>query len=236
MIVGIHQPHYLPWLPYCDKVDQCDLFVYLDTVQFQKNGLQNRNQVKSASGPAWLTVPVHASLTTSIADTEIADQRWGIKHIRTIEMNYARAPWIDLFRGGLKPVLEQEWHSLPDLNIAIMEWLCASLQIKTQCVRASQLNVAGKAQELVINICKAVGADVYLSGKGASSYQDEKIFRDNGIELCYLDYHNRSYPQCHPAVGFVPDLSALDLVLNTGSEARSIMLAGRVIEPEGVSR
>src|SRR5580765_832935 len=101
MIVAIHQPQYLPWLPYCDKVDSCDLFVYLDNVQYQKNGLQNRNQIKTATGPAWLTVPVHATLSKTIAETGIADLRWKNKHERSIEMNYARAPYLDCFLGEL---------------------------------------------------------------------------------------------------------------------------------------
>ena len=75
--------------PLCDKADSCDVFVYLDNVQFQKNGLQNRNQIKTATGPAWLTVPVHAALDKTITETKIVDARWKRKHINNIEMSYA---------------------------------------------------------------------------------------------------------------------------------------------------
>ena len=88
-----------------------------------------------------------------------------------------------------------------------------SLGIKARRAIASQLNVSGKADDLVINICEAVGADVYLSGQGARAYQDEKKFQDHGIELRYQEYSNQPYPQCHPGIGFVPELSALDLIL-----------------------
>src|SRR5262245_45426803 len=121
MIVAIHQPQYLPWLPYCDKADSCDAFVYLDNVQYQKNGLQNRNQIKSATGATWLTVPVHASLSNSIAETAIAGSFWHKKHVRTIEMNYARAPYRDWFSSQLSKIIQGDWSRLSDLNIAVTE-------------------------------------------------------------------------------------------------------------------
>jgi len=52
-----------------------DIFVYLDTVQFSKNGLQNRNQIKTAQGPAWLSVPVRHQFGQEIRETLIADQK-----------------------------------------------------------------------------------------------------------------------------------------------------------------
>ena len=50
MIISIHQPAYLPWLGYFDKINKSDLFVFLDTVQFQKNSFQNRNMILSIYG------------------------------------------------------------------------------------------------------------------------------------------------------------------------------------------
>ena len=227
MKVAIHQPQYLPWIPYCNKADSCDLFVYLDNVQYQKNGLQNRNQIKTSTGPTWLTLPVHATLSKTIAETEIADARWQKKHVRSIEMNYARAPHLEWFSGELKPILERNWTILADLDIAVTDWLFDRLGIKCRRVRASELGVSGSADELVVNICEAVGAKVYISGQGARAYQDEKKFKDRGIELRYQEYHNRSYSQCFPEIGFLPDLSALDLILNAGPKAREIMQEGR---------
>src|SRR6185295_14892692 len=95
-----------------------DIFVYLDTVQFQKNGVQNRNQIKTAQGAQWLTVPVNASLSHSIRETTIADQRWPKRHIQSIRQNYSRAPFIHLFDDGLRPVLERTYENLADLNTA----------------------------------------------------------------------------------------------------------------------
>lgn len=230
-VVAIHQPQYLPWLPYCAKADGCDVFVYLDTVQFQKNGVQNRNQIKTAQGAQWLTVPVNASMDLTIRETPIADQRWRKKHIQSIQQSYARAPFIDLFHQGLRPILEQPQQSLAELNIAVTEWIFERLGINCRRVRASELNAAGTKDDLVISLCKSVAATAYLSGLGAKSYQDPAKFLSHGIELKYHPYDNPSYPQCYPESGFIPNLSALDLILNLGTESRAMMLTGNKSDP-----
>ncbi|MDR3400907.1 MAG: WbqC family protein [Chthoniobacter sp.] len=227
MIVAIHQPQYLPWIPYFDKADQCDVFVHLDSVQFQKNGVQNRNQILTAQGPLWLTVPVSASLERTIRDTPIADRRWPKKHIRTIEQEYRRAPHAGLFDESLRALLEQDWPSLAALNIAVTGWMFERLGIRCRCVRASDLVVDGTKDDLVIGICRAVGATEYLSGTGAKSYQTPEKFTEHGIALRYQNYRNQPYSQCHSTSAFTPDLSALDLLLNAGPQARGIMLQGR---------
>ena len=71
-VVAIHQPHYLPWQPYLAKVLACDVFIYLDSVQYQKNGVQNRNQIKTSQGTKWLTVPVHRTSQQTLHQTMVA--------------------------------------------------------------------------------------------------------------------------------------------------------------------
>ena len=226
MIAAIHQPQYLPWLPYCAKASGCDVFVYLDTVQFQKNGVQNRNRIKTAQGAQWLTVPVNTYLDQRIRETLIAGQRWSKKHIASIQQNYARAPFLALFNEGLRPILEQPRANLAELNIATTEWLFGCLGIESKRMRASELDAIGVRDDMVISLCKEVGATIYLSGQGAKSYQDKDKFRAEGIELRYYEYHNQPYRQCHDEAGFVSGISALDLILNVGPQAREVMLAG----------
>ena len=230
-VVAIHQPQYLPWVPYCDKSDQCDIFVYLDTVQFQKNGVQNRNQIKTAQGPIWLSVPAHASLNTAVKDVTIDGSRWVKKHIRSIEMNYSKARHIDLFHGDLVPVLERGWTHLSDLNIAVTEWMFSALGIASKRIRASELDVTGSREDLLLNICKAVSATTYLSGQGAKSYMDPGSFKNQGVDIRFQEYRSQPYEQCHRGIDFVPDLSALDLILNMGKDSRDIMLKGRRQSP-----
>ena len=225
--VAIHQPQYLPWLPYIDKIDQVDEFVYLDTVSYQKNGVQNRNRIKTCSGPIWLTVSVAARLGVPISRTPVSGSQWAGKHLRTIEQSYAKAEHSNLIDSGLKDILSWEWHYLVDLNIAATDWLLGVLGIRTRVIRASDLAASGSAQDLVLNICGDLGATKYLSGRGAMAYQTPEDFARAGIELIYQEYERPVYRQCFPGDGFLDDLSVLDLVLNCGGDGLPILRSGR---------
>ena len=226
MIVAIHQPQYLPWIPYIDKADQADIFVYLDTVQFARRGVQQRNQIKSCQGPQWLSVPVTAGRETLIKDVLIAENLWQKSHIRSIRLSYARSAYANEV-SHLEEILSAPWKHLVDLNIAVTEWMFERLAVKTKRIRASELHAEGSKQNLMIAITKAVGGTVYLSGTGAAVYQTETDFLESGLELRYQNYRNVPYEQCFPETGFCPDLSAVDLIFNMGSGARDILEAGR---------
>jgi len=229
MIVAIHQPQYLPWLPYCAKAAACDVFVYLDNVQFQKNGVQNRNQIKTAQGAQWLTVPVHASLDANLNKTPLADDRWSAKHLRTLQQSYARAPHVEML-DELGALILRSWASIADLNIAVTDWMFGRLGVGARCVRASTLGVAGHKSELVLAICQALGCDTYLSGSGAKAYQSAESFAAAGVGLRYHRYRHPEYSQCYPKLGFLPELSALDLLLNEGSAAPEFLSSGQLAD------
>jgi hypothetical protein len=235
-IVAIHQPHYLPWIPYIEKADAADVFVYLDHVQYQKNGVQNRNQIKTATGPIWLTVPVAAPFGTPINKAPIANAQWRKKHLHSIEQSYAKARYAGLVGDGLKEILERDWEFLGELNIAVTEWLFSTLGITAKRIRSSELAATGTAQDLILRICKEAGADVYLSGRGAAAYQDPKEFARAGIELQYQNFEQPTYTQCFPNSGFLPDLSALDMVLNCGGASLDIIRNQRQISLSQVGR
>ena len=218
--VAIHQPQYLPWLPWFAKAAASDIFVYLDNVQYQKNGVQNRNQIKSASGPLWLTVPVRASLDMEIRSVPIDGNHWVAKHQKSLLQNYAKAPFVQLLTEEIVPILTREWANLADLNIALTEWIFTYLGLQTRRIRASELQATGNKQDLVVNLCKELGTNQYLSGIGASAYQNEEDFKAQGIELSYFHFATKEYSQQYSKLGFVPGLSFVDLLLNTGLEAR----------------
>ncbi|MCC2671731.1 MAG: WbqC-like family protein, partial [Armatimonadetes bacterium] len=76
MLVGIHQPHYLPWLRYFEKIARSDVFIVLDDVQYEKNGFQNRNKIKTAQGWTYLTAPVMKPTQRPLNEIEL-DNRSG---------------------------------------------------------------------------------------------------------------------------------------------------------------
>ena len=232
MKIAIHQPQFLPWVPFFDKLDACDLFVYLDTVQFQRRGVQNRNQILGPDGPLWLTVPVNASRETLIQDVVVAENPWQRAHLRSMEAFYQRAPFYKDYAPELRDLLGRKWERLVDLNLATTTFLMSALGITTRCVLASELPVTGAKQDLILDICTACEATEYLSGSGARAYQTRDEFAARGIRLVYQNYAARPYPQRFAGENFIGGMSALDMIFNLGPASRETLLAGRARDLE----
>jgi hypothetical protein len=222
MIVSIHQPQYMPWLPYYSKIARSDIFVFLDNVQYQKNGLQNRNELKNSNGRFWLTVPVSVHLGDRLNEVKIVKNGWSKKHVKSISLNYAKSSNYKYFTDYIQPIIEREFESLVDLNIKIIETVCNNyFKIDTKIVRQTDLGASGKGSKLILDICKNLGIKKYLSGPGAKNYIDENEFEENGIEIDYMDNETPAeYPQLYKKQGFINDLSALDFNLNVGPDWR----------------
>jgi hypothetical protein len=223
------QPGYLPWLGYFDLLNRADVFVHYDDVQFDKHGWRNRNRVKGPNGAVWLTVPVlHRGRSGQpILDVEIDNrQSWRRKHLSTVGQCYARAPFIDSVLPQLQDILARPWAHLVELDLALVAWLAAELAIATPCRRASELGIGGDRNERLIALCRHFAATRYLSGNAARDYLDVERFSAAGIEVVWHDYAHPTYAQLHGA--FVPYLSALDLILNMGRDARAIMQANAI--------
>jgi hypothetical protein len=218
------QPGYLPWLGFFDQLLRSDVFVYYDDVQFDKHGWRNRNRIKTPSGPLWLTVPVLSGGRhgQKILDVRIDNRSpWARKHIDAIAQNYARAPFVRTYLPQLKEVLSKPWESLLDLDIAVVDLIGNWLGICRPMVRASELNIVGEKSDRLLNICRNLGADRYLSGDSAQDYLDLAIFSEAGVKVEWQSYRHPVYPQLHGE--FLPYMSALDLVLNAGPESQNIL-------------
>jgi hypothetical protein len=225
--VAIHQPQYLPWLGYLAKWAAADLFVFLDTVQYEKNGWQNRNRIRGADGTAhWLTVPVHAHLGTSIAEVVVdGTQPWRARHVRAIEHAYARAPHLPVHAPALHDLLGRDWPRLAPLAAASAEWLARAVGVAAPTRLASTLAVDDSdATARLVAICRTVGADTYLAGGHGARYLDGERFRRAGITVLYQRYEHPVYAQQHGE--FMPFLSGVDLLLTHGDESLPILRRG----------
>ena len=231
MKVAIHQPQYMPWLGFLAKWAAADAFVFLDTVQYEKNGWQNRNRIKTATGPRWLTVPVHARLGTPIDAVGVDDgQPWRERHLRAIEDAYARAPHLSRHHEALRGLYAPEWPRLAPLAVATAKWLARTLGIATPARLASTLDVrATDPTERLIALCRAVGADTYLAGRDGARYMDREVFARAGITVQFQNYKHPQYAQLHGE--FVPFLSGLDLLLTHGDDALAILRSGDAWSP-----
>lgn len=216
-IISVHQPAYLPWLGYLARIAASDVFVFLDTVQFEKNSFTNRNRIKTANGLLWLTVPVlqqgHSS--KRLVDIEIDNrQDWRRKHLRSIEQNYRRAPRFAECFPRLVDLYKTEDGRLAELCFRQLRFWLDELNITTPVVRASELPVVGQKSDLVLALCRHLGASTYLSGPLGRDYLDEQDFSSAGIRLTYQDYVHPEYTQLYGA--FAPSMAVIDYWMNCG--------------------
>lgn len=228
MKVAIHQPQYLPWVGYFDKMDQADCFVILDDVQFKKNEWQNRNRIKAASGWQWLTVPVLHRFPQRILEVEINNaEPWARKHLNALVVNYGAAPFFQAHRPFFEEVYHREWTRLADLNLAILDYLGKALGIQTEIVLASPLALPDPDEptERLVAICQGLEADSYLSGAGGRDYLDLGRFEKAGIRVVFQTFQCPTYPQRFGA--FIPNLSVVDLLFNCGERSLETLRKGR---------
>ena len=199
-----------------------DIFVYLDTVQFSKNGVQNRNQIKTSRQAQWLTIAVKHELGRSIRDTRLAEANATVKHWKTLQANYARTPGFHRWKDELQGLLYQEYQTLDEVAIASTEWMIDKLGVNNKRLRASEIaGTHGRASELVASICEALDGDRYLTGTGALAYLQADDFKRIDCEVLVQRWQPFSYQQPHG--DFTPDLSTLDLLLNEPDEAAELI-------------
>ena len=229
MRLAAHQPQYLPWLGYFDKLDRVDLFVLLDTVQFKKNEWQNRNRVRTAQGWQWLTVPVRHRFPTMIREVRIDESgAWRRKHREALRLLYARAPFRQAVLPALETLLEEPFSDLAALNERTVRLLSGLLGVRTPIVLASSIDgLPEGADDRLIALCRRFGCSTYLAGPGGQAYMDLEAYRRAAVRVEFQAFRHPVYPQAHP--GFEPDLSAVDLLMNCGPGAIVRVRAAREV-------
>jgi len=223
MIVAVHQPQYLPWLGYFDKIDKADVFVLLDTVQFKKNEWQNRNKIKTAQGWQWLTVPVLYRYPQLIHEVTINDNvNWQHKHRQAMVSNYKRAPYYEMLEDFLEGIFSHSWQSISQLNGEVVRRLATILGIDTPIYVASDLGEFPQdPDERLVAIAKHFDAGTYLAGMGGRGYMNLDIYDKDGIEVIFQDFKHPVYTQLFG--DFEPFMSVIDLIFNHGDNSLTIL-------------
>ena len=216
MILSAHQPAYLPWLGYFDKIIRSDVFIYLDTVQFEKNSFTNRNKIKTTQGSIWLTIPVISKghMNNTLKEIVIDNkQNWKKKHLTSIYQNYKKAPRFDVCYPKIEALYAKEYECLSDLCWdQLMFWL-DELRIKKQIVKSSTLPIDSKKSDLVFDLCKHFHADRYISGALGRGYLQVADFKKEGIDVEFQDYQHPIYPQLYG--NFIAYMGIVDFWMNT---------------------
>jgi len=224
MKVTIHQANYFPYPGFFQKVSLSDVYVVLDKVQFQFD-ITNRNKIIAPDG-SWtrISVPIKKGHKFFEArNVEIDnDLPWAEENWNLIHKSYNESPFFDLYKVFLNSLYKKSWDLIFDLNLQILKKVFDWLDIKTEIVLESELDVTGTTSQRLLSICKKLGADTYISGIGGKKYLDEKLFENNKIILKYQNYNPITYPQ-HLSKTFIPNLSIIDLLANTGTESGKLL-------------
>ena len=223
-IVAIHQPEYLPWLGFFKKMMNSEIFVFLDDAQFRKKGWQNRNRIRINDGTTLLSIPVHTHSYPKINEVTIDNEKnWSIRHKKSILYNSARAPYFDEIKDFVEYIFEKKFQYLVDLNTEIIKFIMNELEIKSKIVFSSELEISKKGSGRVLDICKAVGADHYITGTfWAESNLRVEEFKKSNIDVEFQKFQHPIYKQIHGE--FIPEMSIIDLLFNKGrKEAKKIL-------------
>jgi len=227
MIVSIHQPHFLPWMGYFNKVINSDVFVWLNSVQYRKNYFQNRTRIKSIAGnPIWLTLPVHNHLGDLIADITIADKGWKSRVKSIIHLNYAKTPFYSIYCDEIYSTMEQnESELLSEVNFNLFLKVLTLLDIHTRIVRVEELKIScADPTGRLVEICRKLNAASYIAGKGGSDYMDQSLFEREGIGIFWQKFDPQVVKYSQIGADFVPGLSIIDSLFNIGASEVKKML------------
>ena len=226
MIVSIHQPNYLPWIGYFNKIIRSDIFVVFDDVQFpigKKGFFGNRNQIKTNNGKLWLTVPVlNRSECKNFNEIKINYNEWNHKHISNIENFYKKSPYFDLYFKEIKSILLQEYDNISELSIALILKFMDILEINTKVLYSSEIckDIELQGIDKIFYMLKKLKTKEYISsdGPGSMRYIKDNDFVKNNIKLTWQKFEHPTYKQTYEE--FISHLSIIDLLFNCGKNAK----------------
>jgi hypothetical protein len=215
MVVSIHQPYYLPWLGYFEKIAKSDIFVFLDDAQYEKNNFYNRNMIRAKEGRILLTVPVKHSSKSKMNEVEIDNGwKWQKKHFNSLATCYSKAKnWKEYEPFFRMIYLEATWKRLIDLNMETIRRVMWAMKLDLKrTFFSSEMKIETTGTQRLVDICQKVGATKYYSGSSGRNYMDMTLWEKAGIEVEFQNFHQEEYKQAYP--GFEPNCSAIDKVLN----------------------
>ncbi|HEY5123135.1 MAG TPA: WbqC family protein [Ignavibacteria bacterium] len=229
MKIAIHQPNFLPWIGYFNKISLVDTFVLFDDVQLERGkSYTQRTKILVGQCEKWITIPViNKSDLILIKDAQVDSSFiWKRKILKTIEFNYANSPGFEEIIEIIRNVFKSDSKFLIDYNIPLIIEIARYMGLKTNFILSSEITpLSGKkGMEKILGIIKHLRADVYISGKGEGSkrYINDEELSGNGIKLLWQQFKFMEYPQ-NKSVNFIQGLSIIDLVMNCAKESKNYL-------------
>ena len=230
MRVAVLQSSYVPWKGYFSLIDLVDHFVLYDDVQFTSRDWRNRNRIRTSQGLRWVSIPilVKGRRYQRVRDARVSDPGWAERHWRMISQSYSHAPHF----GETSPFLQALYEecaaetSLSTINRRFLEASARRLGITTPLSWSMEYSLVEGRSERLVDLCRQLGADEYLTGPAARAYLDESPFDRAGIRVRWMDY--RGYPDYSQVHGSpcIHEVSVLDLLMNLGRVGAAAYIAG----------
>ena len=175
MILSCHQPNFLPWLPFFEKIAASDVFVILGGVQYTRHQFQNRFQYNNS----WYTMSVNTgNLSDLIVDKKYVSHERDWSRIKNRLKNFDLT-FLDKF---ISP-------NLFETNSSIILEIIKRKEISTSCFIETHRGDANPTQ-MIINLCEKYGATTYLAGPSGRKYLDFSMFQNHKIELSFFSATN----------------------------------------------
>ena len=226
MIACVHQPNYLPYPGYFNKIKNSEIFVIYDAAQYVKDRWDNRNRIRTKDGFMYLTIPLEDkdSFLKRFYEVKLPENsKWQQKHWKAIDANYSKAEHFNSYKDFFRKVYFSKWEKMVDINENIIKYLIKEFSLNAKIIKSTELNLdlSKKSTELLINILNRVGAKTYLSGPTGRKYMDLNLFKKSCIKLEFQKYKLCEYKQRFS--GFVPGLSSIDLLFNMGEKSKKLI-------------
>ncbi|HOS96086.1 MAG TPA: WbqC family protein [Deltaproteobacteria bacterium] len=225
MILSAARPYFCPHPGYFARILASDCFVVLDTVQFPRGTTWiTRNRFKNDQGTLWLTVPVRKKGLglQKISDVQVCrDERWRHKHLASLRQAYGNAPYLDEHLGIFERLFLSGPDALCEMNVEFIAHVLAGLGCSTRVVRLSEIGVAASGARLLVELCRALGADRFLVQDSARKWLDADLFEDADIGISYVKSRVPVYPQLWGP--FIPNTSVFDLLFTCGPRSRQYL-------------
>lgn len=224
------QSNYLPWKGYFDLIQNADVFVYYDEVQYTKNDWRNRNRICSKNGVHWLTIPIgHDAVKGTISEARLESTAWQERHFKSLYHSYRPAPFFKQIEPLLFDVYKaREWETLSEVNRYCIESISRMLGLTTKFVNSRDFHLSGDRVGRLVSVLQQLGATEYLTGPSAKSYLagNEALFEQAGVRLRFKSYVG--YPQYRQlSKPFEHAVSVVDLLANVAlGECRYYITAG----------
>jgi len=230
MLVAAHQPLFIPWIGYFDKICKVDKFVIVDNVQFTTSGWIRKNSIKTPSGVQNITVSIRQKKNLGVLIKDVLidtnDFRWKTNHLKAFQFNYGRAKYYNTIMPAVTELYSDECKYLSEFNVKILRYIINIMKIGTEILMGSEIGIVGHKTDLIIDICQKTHADSFMLGMGGSNvYADQQKIASAGIKIVPQNFIHPIYDQLWGP--FVSHLCILDLLFNKGAEARQYFAKNR---------